>query len=91
MQLGLSVSDIKEAVAAQNIDLPAGNLETRDSDILIRFSEERKTLQELENLIVISSENSGFYTFHESSRITLDGRMFCKQYLVGETGLFNLD
>jgi len=56
MRLGLSVSDIEGAVAAQNLDLPAGSLETKDSDILIRFSEERKTLYELENLIVVSSQ-----------------------------------
>ena len=55
MKLGLSVSDIEGAVAAQNLDLPAGSLETRQSDILIRFSEERKTLHDLENLIVVSS------------------------------------
>ena len=56
MRLGLSVSDIQEAVAAQNLNLPAGSLETRQSDILIRFSEERKTLHELEDLIVVSSQ-----------------------------------
>lgn len=55
MRLGLSISDIEGAVASQNLDLPAGSLETRESDILIRFSEERKTLHDLENLIVISS------------------------------------
>lgn len=37
MRLGLSVADIEAAVASQNIDLPAGSLKTRDSDILIRF------------------------------------------------------
>ncbi|MCK4768552.1 MAG: efflux RND transporter permease subunit, partial [Desulfobacula sp.] len=56
MRLGLSVSDIEASVAAQNLDLPAGSLETSDSEILIRFSEERKTYYELENLIVVSSE-----------------------------------
>ncbi|MCP3874800.1 MAG: efflux RND transporter permease subunit [Desulfobacteraceae bacterium] len=56
MRMGLSVSDIEAAVAAQNLDLPAGSLETKDADILIRFSEERKTISELENLIVVSSE-----------------------------------
>ncbi len=56
MRLGLSVSDIKEAVSAQNLDLPVGSLETKDSEILIRFSEERKTISDLENLIVVSSQ-----------------------------------
>ena len=56
MRLGLSISDIERVVASQNLDLPAGSLETSDSDILIRFSEERKTIHDLETLIVISSE-----------------------------------
>jgi len=58
MQLGISVSDIEKAVSAQSLDMPVGSLETRDSDISIRFSEERNTIDELENLVVISS-NSG--------------------------------
>ncbi|WP_300458153.1 efflux RND transporter permease subunit [Desulfobacula sp.] len=56
MRLGLSVSDIEGAVAGQNLDLPAGSLETKDAEILIRFSEERKTRYDLGNLIVASSE-----------------------------------
>ena len=56
MRLGLSLPDIERAVSSQSLDLPAGSLETRDSDILIRFSEERKTLYALENLIVVSGK-----------------------------------
>jgi len=56
MRLGISLPDIEGAVAAQSLDLPAGSLETRDSDILIRFSEERKTLNALENLIIVSDK-----------------------------------
>ncbi len=56
MQLGLSVSDIEKAVSSQSLDLPAGSIETKNSDILIRFTEERKTIGELEKLIVISAQ-----------------------------------
>lgn len=56
MRLGLSMADIEAAVSAQNIDLPAGSLKTRDRDILIRFAEERKTIPELGDLIVVSSK-----------------------------------
>jgi len=56
MRMGLSVTDIERAVSSQSLDLPAGSLETRDSDILIRFTEERKTIQELEKLIVVSRD-----------------------------------
>ena len=55
MKYQLSVADIADAVAAQGLDLPAGSLETRERDILIRFTEERTTIKALEDLVVISS------------------------------------
>jgi len=70
MRLGLSVSDIEEAVAAQNLDLPAGSLETEESDILIRFSEERTTLHDIETLIVISSETGAEIRLGEIAKIS---------------------
>lgn len=70
MRLGLSVSDIEEAVAAQNLDLPAGSLETAESDILIRFSEERTTRHDLETLIVISSETGAEIRLEEIAKIS---------------------
>ncbi len=57
MHMGLSVSDIEAAVAARNLDLPAGSLKTRDTDVLIRFSEERSTLEALRDLTIISSDS----------------------------------
>ncbi|MCP3940884.1 MAG: efflux RND transporter permease subunit [Desulfobacteraceae bacterium] len=56
MRMGLSIADIKKVVSSQSLDLPAGTLETRDADILIRFSEERKTVQELKNIVVVSEK-----------------------------------
>lgn len=56
MRFNLSISDIREAVASQSLDLPSGSLETTDSEILIRFSEERDSVQALEDLVVISAE-----------------------------------
>ena len=70
MRLGLSVSDIEGAVAAQNLDLPAGSLETEESDILIRFSEERTTLHDIETLIVISSETGAEIRLGEIAKIS---------------------
>ncbi|MCG8634766.1 MAG: efflux RND transporter permease subunit, partial [Desulfobacterales bacterium] len=70
MRLGLSVSDIEAAVASQNIDLPAGSLETGDTDILIRFAEERKTVPKLGNLVVISSGTGAEIRLSEIARIT---------------------
>jgi len=70
MRLGLSVSDIKAAVAAQNIDLPAGSLETGDADILLRFTEERKTVADLGGLVVVSSKTGAEIRLAEIAKIT---------------------
>ncbi len=70
MRLGLSVADIEATVAAQNLDLPAGSIESKDSDILIRFSEERKTTLDLEDLIVVSSTTGAEIKLGQIARIS---------------------
>ena len=70
MRLGLSVSDIETAVASQNIDLPGGSLETRDRDILIRFTEERKSVPELGDLVIVSSKTGAEIRLSQIAKIT---------------------
>ena len=53
---GLSLSDITSAIGNQSVDLPAGILETRDADFMIRFADERKGVQEYEDLVVVSGK-----------------------------------
>lgn len=70
MRLGVSVADIESVVKAQNIDMPAGSLKTRDADILIRFSEERRSVRELGELIVVSSGTGARIRLAEIATIT---------------------
>ena len=70
MRLGLSLTDIESAVSAQNIDLPAGSLKTRDADILIRFTEERNTVRELGELVVVASQTGARIRLAEIAKIT---------------------
>ncbi len=54
-QHGLSISDLASSISRQSIDLPIGNIKTHNREILIRFTDQRKTAQELEDLIILSS------------------------------------
>ncbi len=54
-QFGLSVGDLADAVAAQSVALPAGAVETRNTTVLIRFDDERRTPRALEGLVVVAS------------------------------------
>jgi multidrug efflux pump subunit AcrB len=53
VQYGLSVSDMADAIARQSVDLPAGTLQTRDRELLLRFTDLRRTPRELEDLLVV--------------------------------------
>ncbi len=70
MHLGLSISDIQTIISSQSLDMPSGSLETKDNDILIRFSEERKSIRELADLIILSSPGGGEIRLGEIARIT---------------------
>ncbi len=52
---GLSINDLAAVISRQNIDLPAGSVETYQHNYLIRFMDQRSTIQTLNELVVIGS------------------------------------
>ncbi len=70
MTLGLSASDLAAVIGSQNIDLPAGSIETADSNILIRFIEEKRTVRDLENLVVASGKHGDEILLGDIAKIT---------------------
>ncbi len=56
-QYGLSLNDIAQTINKQNTNLPAGNILAHDQDVLVRFSDERQSLDAFASLIVVSQEN----------------------------------
>ena len=57
-EYGLSLDGIADIIARQSIDLPAGHIETRDRDLLIRFTDQRRSVAELEDLMVLQGKDS---------------------------------
>ncbi|MDD5727856.1 MAG: efflux RND transporter permease subunit [Victivallales bacterium] len=55
----LSVKDIADIISSQNIELPAGTLETGRQDIKLRFSDRRKSVAELKSIRILSSSGGG--------------------------------
>lgn len=56
---GLSAARIAERIASQSKNIPLGNLETRERDILLRFVDQRRTSEALENLVIVSGAEGG--------------------------------
>jgi HAE1 family hydrophobic/amphiphilic exporter-1 len=70
MHLGLSVSDIQAVLQNQSIDMPAGTIETDQTDYLVRFTEERRTPYELGELVVASNPMGGEIRLRDIATIT---------------------
>ncbi|ALS99860.1 efflux RND transporter permease subunit [Lacimicrobium alkaliphilum] len=58
-QHGLSAKNLAFQISTQSIDLPLGILETPDRDLLLRFTDQRRSLSELASLIIVSERNGG--------------------------------
>ncbi|MGD8931795.1 MAG: efflux RND transporter permease subunit, partial [Chromatiales bacterium] len=67
---GLSLSDVANAVARQGIDLPSGSLEGRERDLLLRFTDLRRSPQELADLIVVGAESGAEIRLGEIAEIS---------------------
>ncbi len=79
---GLSISDLANAIARQNIDLPAGSVETRQHNYLIRFMDQQGTLQGLDELVIIGTGSGGeirlgdIATIHDSFELDEEKILF---------------
>ncbi|UZP67252.1 efflux RND transporter permease subunit [Desulfovibrio mangrovi] len=70
IQYGLSAADIADTIAAQSLDLPGGTLQTDTGDILIRFKDQRRTIQEFEELIVVAGSSGAEIRLGDIATIT---------------------
>ncbi|MDF1699689.1 MAG: efflux RND transporter permease subunit [Planctomycetota bacterium] len=69
-QFGVSAQRVADVLASQSIDLPAGLIETKHGDILLRFKDERRTVAQLEDIILVGSPTGGTIRLGDVARIT---------------------
>ncbi|MGK0291428.1 MAG: HAE1 family hydrophobic/amphiphilic exporter-1, partial [bacterium] len=53
----LSIADIANTIKKQSLNLPAGSIKTKNQDILVRFSDERKTPSQFESLLIVGTKS----------------------------------
>ena len=59
LQFGLSVSGLAETIANQSVSLPAGAVEARGQDVLVRFQDQRRSVDQLRELVVVAGASGG--------------------------------
>ena len=69
-QYGLSVDGLAGVVANQSVDLPTGSVEAADNTVLIRFTDERRSPSEFEDLVVVAAESGAEIRLGDIATIT---------------------
>ena len=69
-QFAVSVSDIANVVGRQSIDLPVGTLQTREQDVVVRFADERRSVQDFQDLVVVGAKSGAEVRLGDIARIT---------------------
>lgn len=69
-QFGLSLSDVASAMSNQSINLPSGRIESDAGDILLRFDDQRKRVEEVGNIVIVSSSSGAFIHLRDIANIT---------------------
>lgn len=69
-QFGLSLSDIATTLKNQSIGVPAGRLEGPQEDILLRIDDQRKNVEQIGELVIISAKNGATIHLREIASIT---------------------
>ncbi|MHC4953610.1 MAG: efflux RND transporter permease subunit [Planctomycetota bacterium] len=59
MQYGLSAGDLSRVVGAQSLDLPVGTIRADDREVMLRFTDERRSPEEFEDLVIVSGAKGG--------------------------------
>lgn len=70
MQFGLSAEQLADIIERQSLSLPAGALDTHDDSLLIRFDDERRRVQEFEDLVVVSAASGAEIRLGDIATIT---------------------
>ena len=71
--LGLSITDVANAIKNQSIDLPAGTVETQNGDLVLRYVDQRRKPREFSDIVVKSSTDGGIVRLKDIATI---GRVF---------------
>ncbi len=67
---GLSVQDVANIIAKQDVDLPVGTIETHFQETQLRFSDERRTVSDLASIVVMSGDNGNDVLLGDIAKIT---------------------
>ncbi len=68
---GLTVTDVQSALRRENIELPAGRIDSRDLEFSVRVERIYQDVDDFERLVIARGENNTLVTLGEVARVEL--------------------
>jgi len=69
-QYGLSAAELASTIQKQSVSSPAGQIEGQFEDIILRFDDQRKSTEELADLVVITGKSGAAIRLGDIAKIT---------------------
>src|SRR5262245_20987681 len=70
----LTVSDIENALTRENVELPAGRIESRDLDFQVRIARNYQTADNFRNLVIAQGEDGHLVRLAEVAKVEIASR-----------------
>ncbi len=70
-RFGVSAKTVSDAVRARSLRAPIGTVSTLGRDISLRYSDARRTISDLENLIILQNDSGGIVRLSDLATVTL--------------------
>ncbi len=71
---GLAVTDVESALQAENVELPAGRIETRDLEFTVRMGRNYSTAEDFRRLVVATGDDGHSIRLGEVARVEIGPR-----------------
>lgn len=70
-QFGLSARDVSDAIAARSLRQPLGTVRTSDQDFSLRYADIRRSVDELESLVLLRNDGGGVVRLSDIGTVAL--------------------
>ncbi|MBY8978021.1 efflux RND transporter permease subunit [Rhodobacteraceae bacterium NNCM2] len=82
---GLSSQNVVEAINARSLQQPLGEVETTEKSVVLRYADVRRSIADLEDLIVLQNENGGMVRLRDLATVRIvDSDEDTQSYIDGE-------
>lgn len=68
---GLSTRDIIDAISARSLSQPLGNADLQTNSVVLRYADTRRSIEELEDLIILQNASGGFVRLSDLADVRL--------------------